>query len=125
MNDYRDDDLDRLLFSLPLEEPPAGMRESILAATIYRPPAFVLKPWEMWSLAALAAVAVWLCILIVSGGAAAFAQTTGYIFQSAWQQISSQNALVWLAAGIGATIWTMLLNSNPIPVPWHGGLSRR
>ena len=39
------DDLDRALMALPLEEPPAGLRESILASTIYAPPqaALVLR----------------------------------------------------------------------------------
>ena len=36
-----DDALDRALFALPLEEPPADLRASILTATVYRPaPAF-------------------------------------------------------------------------------------
>ena len=29
------DDLDRALMALPLEEPPAGLRDSILASTVY------------------------------------------------------------------------------------------
>ena len=32
-----DDDLDRALFALPLEEPPADLHGRILAATVLRP----------------------------------------------------------------------------------------
>ena len=40
MSDYDEhDDLDRALFALPLEEPPAGLRASILRATVFAGPA--------------------------------------------------------------------------------------
>jgi hypothetical protein len=74
----RDDDLDRLLFAMPLEEPPADLRASILRATIYRP-AFALKPWELWMCGSIAALAVWLAALIVRGGGAAFMGTLSTI----------------------------------------------
>ena len=48
-----DDELDRALFALPLEEPPADMHERIMAATVLRAgPAF--RTWELWLLAAAA-----------------------------------------------------------------------
>ena len=53
-----DDDLDRALFALPLEPVPAGLRERILAATIYRAPAAApaFRTWELWLLAAAIAI---------------------------------------------------------------------
>jgi len=55
-----DDELERALFALPLEEPPAGMHQRILAATIYRiPVAPAFRTWELWMLSlAVAVVAV-------------------------------------------------------------------
>jgi hypothetical protein len=54
-----DDELDRALFALPLEEPLAGLRERILAATVYQiPVSSPFKTWELWLLGVvLAAVA--------------------------------------------------------------------
>ena len=44
-----DDDLDRALFALPLEEPPADLHRRIMAATVLRPaPEF--RQWELWAL---------------------------------------------------------------------------
>ena len=54
MMSYDDDDLDRLLFALPLEEPPADLRASILTATAYRA-APVFKPWEVSIIGGVAA----------------------------------------------------------------------
>lgn len=51
------DALDRALFALPLEEPPADLRSSILLSTAYRP----VSPFSFWEIAvagALGAVAV-------------------------------------------------------------------
>jgi hypothetical protein len=63
-----DDELERALFALPLEAPPAGLRERILASTVYRvaaPPAF--RTWELWLLGiALAVVAVVSYLLLAS-----------------------------------------------------------
>ena len=66
MNYETHDDLDRLLFALPLEEPPEDLRSSILANTIYRP-AFPISVWETWILGSLLALAVWLGVLIMVG----------------------------------------------------------
>ncbi len=50
-----DDELDRALFALPLEEPPADMHARIMSATIYRvAPTF--QPWELVLLAVAVAL---------------------------------------------------------------------
>lgn len=56
-----DDEIDRLLFALPLEEPPADLRGRILAATVARPPV-LFAPWELWVLGTALALAVWLTV---------------------------------------------------------------
>ena len=44
-----DDELERALLSLELEEPPADLRRSILASTVYHVPvAASVRPWEPW-----------------------------------------------------------------------------
>ncbi|HUY10864.1 MAG TPA: hypothetical protein VMV73_01240 [Candidatus Dormibacteraeota bacterium] len=56
----RDDDLDRLLATLPLEEPPAGLRSDILTATVHRVPADPVASWEAALLGLLLALALWM-----------------------------------------------------------------
>lgn len=124
MNSDQHDELDRLLFALPLEEPPADLRASILASTIYRP-AFPLKIWETWTLGALVAVIVWLCVLIARGGADAFVQTTG-VFESFFAQaLFAPSTWIWLAAGGGVAFVLMILNLSPMPAPAPQWFSRR
>ncbi|PZR57442.1 MAG: hypothetical protein DLM50_05550 [Candidatus Meridianibacter frigidus] len=115
-HEFDDNHLDRLLFSLPLEEPPRDLRESILAATIYRP-AFALKAWEIWMIGGLCAVLVWLCGLIVAGGGPAFMATLGVIGGGAWRGLATENAWLWLLLGVGATFWLGMLNINVAPIP--------
>ena len=57
--------LERALFALPLEEPPADLRGRILAATVYRP-ALPFKMWEVWVIGTLMALAVWLMIAVLT-----------------------------------------------------------
>jgi len=50
-----DDELDRALFALPLEEPPADMHQRIMSATVLRAaPAF--QRWELLLLAVVVAL---------------------------------------------------------------------
>jgi hypothetical protein len=102
---YRDDDaLDRALFALPLEEPPADLRSSILTATVYRPaPAFAL--WEITALGAMAAVLVWLIALIAMGGGSLFMQTISAIASTAARPLSNVTTLAWVAAGGATAFW--------------------
>ena len=65
-----DDALERALFALPLEEPPADLRGAILASTAYRPAA-PFSVWEVAGLGAVAAITLWLVVLIAMGGGGA------------------------------------------------------
>jgi hypothetical protein len=61
-----DDELDRLLAALPLEEPPPTLHARILAATVATPPAPPVRAWEPWLVGLFAALAVWLTWLVLS-----------------------------------------------------------
>ena len=124
MNYEQPDDLDRLLFSLPLEEPPADLRASILASTIYRPP-FPIKVWEASVLGALAAVSVWLCVMIALGGADAFTRTLGWFGSFFAQALSTPGTLVWISLGGGIAFLLLILNLSPIPAGAESRYSRR
>jgi hypothetical protein len=108
-----DDALDRALFALPLEEPPAGLRASILTATVYRPaPAFAA--WEIAGIAALAAVGVWCAILIGFGGGTLFVHTLATIGETFTHVFSNVSNLAWIAAGIATAAWlTLFTGSQP------------
>jgi hypothetical protein len=101
-----DDELERALFALPLEEPPAGLHARILAATVDRP-RLTLRAWEIWLVGTLLAFAVWLIFLVgtsvpdlavaisraVSAGVDRFAGTI------------STGVLMWMAFGISFVVW--------------------
>jgi hypothetical protein len=109
-----DDELERALFALPLEEPPADLRASILAATIYRAP-LPVKAWEVWALGALCAVLTWLLLLIARGGAApTLAALSTYIDQAVTVFMQPQT-LFWIALGGGAALWISQLNLTVAP----------
>lgn len=111
MKYYSDDDLERALFALPLEEPPDGLRGSILAATIHRPPAAV-APWELWTGATLFAILVWLVGAIVAGSVhvpAAFGAVDSAV---AW--FAQPSTLLWAAVGGATAIWVSQLNLTSV-----------
>jgi hypothetical protein len=109
---YRDDDaLDRALFALPLEEPPADLRTSILTATIYRPvPAFAW--WEIAALGAMAAVLVWLIALIAMGGGTLFVHTVATIVSTASRPLTNVTTLAWIAAGTATAMWLVFFTGS-------------
>jgi hypothetical protein len=112
---YADDDaLDRALFALPMEEPPAGLRASILTATVYRPaPAFSF--WEVALLGSLAAVVVWLIATVFLGGGALFAHTLAAIGSVVGRSLTNVATLAWLAAGTATAFWlTFFTGSQPL-----------
>jgi hypothetical protein len=105
--DERLDALDRAIMGLPLEEPPAGLRSSILMATAYRPaPAFSF--WELSVLGALGAVGVWLVALLVLGGGSLFVHTVTVIASIASQTLSNAATVTWLAVGGATALWLSL-----------------
>jgi hypothetical protein len=118
MNMYEEDALDRALLALPLEEPPAGLRASILMATAYRPAlASVAQRHSFWELAfmgALAAVAVWLVALVAMGGGSLFVHTLAAIGATLTRVFSNGPTLAWLAAGTVTAVWlTLFTGSQP------------
>ncbi len=105
------DDLERAIFELPLEEPPAGMRASILMATAYRPaPAFSVV--ELATLGALGAVALWLVVLLVLGGGTLFVQTLETIGSVLSRSLSNTATVMWLAAGGATALWLTLFTGH-------------
>ncbi|MBV8343793.1 MAG: hypothetical protein JO190_02240 [Candidatus Eremiobacteraeota bacterium] len=114
-----DNALDQALFALPLEEPPAGLRASILLATAYRPsPAFSFL--ELALLGALGAVGIWLFVLLALGGGTLFFHTLQTIGAFASRALSSPATLAWLAAGGATALWLSLFTgSQPLVVAPH------
>jgi hypothetical protein len=102
-----DEALERVLFALPLEEPPRGLRAGILAGTIYREP-FPLKPWEIFTLGAVCALAVWLVATVALGGGALLLQDVNLLATIAVHVFSDTTTLAWLAAGAATAVWLSL-----------------
>jgi hypothetical protein len=113
------DELDRAIFDLPLEEPPAGLRASILLATAYRPaPAFSF--FELAVLGSLGAIALWLAILLVLGGGALFAETLATIGSALTRALSNAAVLAWISAGGATALWlTLFTGSHPLVLAAH------
>ncbi|MBV8244903.1 MAG: hypothetical protein JOZ38_03195 [Candidatus Eremiobacteraeota bacterium] len=106
-----DDALDRALFALPMEEPPSDLRASILASTAYRPaPPFSV--WEAAALGAIAAVTLWLVVLIALGGGGLFLHTLAIIGSALAQALSNVRLLAWLAAGAMTAYWLMFFTGT-------------
>ncbi|MGD0968520.1 MAG: hypothetical protein ABR949_09565 [Candidatus Aquilonibacter sp.] len=104
MNFDNDDALDRALFALPLEEPPADLRAAILSATIYRPaPVFSFR--ELVALAAIAAVLVWLVAAVILGGGSLFVHSLQALGVGTLRTLSNTSLMLWAAAGGATAIW--------------------
>jgi hypothetical protein len=103
-----DDELERALLALPLEAPPSGLRDRILASTVYRvtaPPA--IRAWELWLItAAVVVVAVVTYLLLASvpdlGG------RSHDLFMQALHELGlySIRTYAWLAVGV-STVWAI------------------
>ena len=119
VDDGYEDGLERAIFELPLEEPPIGMRASILLATAYRPaPAF--STLDLVVLGSLGAIAVWLVVLLVLGGGSLFVHTVTAIGSVLSRTFSNVAILAWLAAGGATALWLSLFNGfRPAAVASH------
>ncbi len=113
------DELERAILKLPLEEPPEGLRASILLATAYRPaPAFSFV--ELATLGALGAVGLWLVVQLVLGGGSLFVQTLGTIGSVLSRTLSNGAVLAWVAAGGATALWlTLFTGSQPLLAASH------
>ncbi|HMD01954.1 MAG TPA: hypothetical protein VKG44_03210 [Candidatus Baltobacteraceae bacterium] len=106
------DDLDRALLALPLEEPPADLRASILAATIYAPPApSFARTWEIAALGTFLAIGAWLSLALLwnpsfSGQVAG----AGGLVAGA---LAEPNTFGWLATGVAIAFVVSLINRMP------------
>ncbi len=109
-----DDELERALFALELEEPPADLRASIFAATIYRQPVAV-KPWEVWALGALCAVLTWVLVLVARGAAGPTVETISSYVNQGLALFLQPQTLVWTALGGCAALWISQLNLTVAP----------
>jgi len=107
MNFDNDDALDRALFALPLEEPPADLRAAILTATIYRPsPVFSFR--ELVTLAAICAVVVWLLAAVILGGDSLFVHSLQALGAGTLRALGNTSLVLWAAAGGATAIWLSL-----------------
>jgi hypothetical protein len=120
MNDNFDD-LDRALFALPLEEPPPGLRRSILEATIFsqaRVAAPVVGPWESVAAGTMLAIGAWLIFALIAykGFAVAFdAEIVG-----AMRALAEPASLMWLVSGCAIAAWLSFLGSLGLRLPVRG-----
>lgn len=118
------DELERAILELPLEEPPDGLRASILLATAYRPgPAFSFL--ELAALGTLGAVALWLIVSLVLGGGSLFVHTLAAIGSAFSRSFSNTAVLAWLAAGGATALWlTLFTGSQPLATAAHRSAQR-
>jgi hypothetical protein len=101
------DELDQAISALPFEEPPAGLRASILLATAYRPaPAFSML--ELAAIGAMGAIGLWLIVLLISGGGTLFVHTIATIGSFLSRALTNPAIVAWLAAGAATALWLSL-----------------
>jgi hypothetical protein len=109
-----DDALDAALFALPLEEPPADLRASILSATIYRPaPLFSRR--EIIVLGTLTGILVWGILAIALGGGDLFRRTLEATGDALGGALANWTTLGWLAAGGATAIWLTIFTPFQSP----------
>ncbi len=100
-----DDELDRALLALPLEEPPADLHGRILAATVLRP-APTFRAWEVVLLAvAVAAVFVLSFAVFTSVPHAGNRLVDASIDGLRALGLFNRATYVWLAIGLSSVWW--------------------
>ncbi len=117
------DDLDRALMALPLEEPPAGLRDSILASTVYAVPmpGLALRTWEIVFIGTLLAVGTWLALALAQSRELN-AQILGGL-QMLVAALSDPTTLAWLAGGVVVALGVSLYNVAPRRLAVRSGRS--
>lgn len=114
MKHYSDDDLERALFNLPLEETPANLRTSILARTVYRQ-TLQVKPWEVWLMGGCVAVIAWLLVSILREGPGPVISALNVVGAAILAVLSQPATLLWIAVGGAVSMW--LLQLTPAIAP--------
>ncbi len=113
---YSDNDLERALFNLPLEETPAGMRASIFAGTVYhRHWVPAVKAWEAWLIGGCLAAIVWLMVLVLREGTAPVISALDTIGAAILYIMSQPTTLLWIAVGGAASVWLSHLSPAVMP----------
>jgi hypothetical protein len=108
-----DDELDRALFALPLEEPPADLHRKIMAATVYRAaPAF--RTWELWLLAGALALVGWLTFLMLSSHGAGGRFEDAFVAGLRALGLFSRSTYIWVAIGVSSVWWISSLSFMPV-----------
>lgn len=104
-----DEELERALFALDLEDPPADLRHSILAATIYHVPVTAaVRPWELWLYGGLCAALVWLLVAVLRG--TPVDSTAMFYGEQLVAFFSHPATLFWIAVGAAASAWISQMN---------------
>ncbi len=108
-----DDDLDRALAALPLEEPPHDLRSRILASTIYRT-APVFSSLELWLIAGTCALAVWLVSIALGDTAALGGHLTAVaaLLDTRLTMLLTPTTLEWTATGGAISLWLLFLQNG-------------
>ena len=112
------DDLDRALFALPLDEPPSGLRESILRATVYAPlvapaPFSTIETIGIGIALALATWIAWLCV--ADHGIIASLDAGALQFVRA---LADTETFVWLGIGGLTAAWISIAFAQPFQSPF-------
>lgn len=111
MKHYSDDDLERALFNLPLEEAPADLRASILARTVYHH-VLPVKAWEAWLIGGSFSMIAWLLVLILRDGTAPVVTTLNSIGAFVLAVLSQPATILWTAVGGAVAMWLMHLTPS-------------
>jgi len=107
---YDDENLERALEVLPLEETPPDLHARILAATVNRPVP-VFRSWELWLVGLAVAVTAWLLLAIIGSplaGGAGTSTAIQHFVDRAPELLAAAltpSALMWLGIGVIASIW--------------------
>jgi hypothetical protein len=100
-----DEELERALFSLELEAPPAELRESIMLATVHAP-VLRMRSWEYAGVGVLMALGVWLAIAMVT-----HRSHVGSELREAFEFFTNPEVAVWLAIGGGISLWMTVISN--------------
>jgi len=113
---YEYDEIDRALFALPLEEPPKGLHQSILALTVQAPSAAEERIgwWESLALGLGLALAAFLAWSVVTNPA--FGTQIVAVLVTFGRVLSEPPMLAALTAGCSAVVWVSLMTFRPVRV---------
>ena len=121
MSDYDEhDDLDRALFALPLEEPPAGLRASILRATVFAAPAVAspLGRAETVGIGIALALAAWLAMICLTDRA--FVSQIEGLTLALVNALADPRTLLWLGLGAGIALAASFVGTRGLRLPFAG-----